>query len=220
MKSVSSVVEELIKQKPYIEEALSQDLINISSLARVLQGEIEATLKKEVREGAIIMAIKRIHPVLQFELENKIQQTIKLLGDITVRSNLVKYTFKNSPTMTVRQSRLLDHMGDEGKDIFYTFSQGVYETTIIISNVVENKVDNYFMSESLISKNTNLASITVRLPAENSGCSGLYYYIFKKVAWEGINLLEVVSTTNEFTLIVTQEDVDKAFSVIKKLNKA
>ena len=28
MKSVSSVVEELIKQKPYIEEALSQDLIN------------------------------------------------------------------------------------------------------------------------------------------------------------------------------------------------
>ena len=67
MKSVSSVVEELIKQKPYIEEALSQDLINISSLARVLQGEIEATLKKEVREGAIIMAIKRIHPVLQFE---------------------------------------------------------------------------------------------------------------------------------------------------------
>ncbi len=220
MKSVSSVVEELIKQKPYIEEALSQDLINISSLSRMLQADIEKELKKEVREGAIIMAIKRIHPVLQFELENKILQTVRLLGDITVRSNLVKYTFKNSPTMTVRQSRLLDHMGDEGKDIFYTFSQGVYETTIIISNVVENKVDNYFMSESLISKNTNLASITVRLPAEKSGCSGLYYYIFKKVAWEGINLLEVVSTTNEFTLIVTQEDVDKAFSVIKKLNKA
>lgn len=220
MKSVSSVVEELIKQKPYIEEALSQDLINISSLSRMLQPDIEKELKKEVREGAIIMAIKRIHPVLQFELENKILQTVRLLGDITVRSNLVKYTFKNSPTMTVRQSRLLDHMGDEGKDIFYTFSQGVYETTIIISNVVENKVDNYFTSESLISKNINLASITVRLPAENSGCSGLYYYIFKKVAWEGINLLEVVSTTNEFTLIVTQEDVDKAFSVIKKLNKA
>ena len=220
MKSVSSVVEELIKQKPYIEEALSQDLINISSLSRMLQADIEKELKKEVREGAIIMAIKRIHPVLQFELENKILQTVRLMGDITVRSNLVKYTFKNSPTMTVRQSRLLDHMGDEGKDIFYTFSQGVYETTIIISNVVENKVDNYFMSESLISKNTNLSSITVRLPAENSGCSGLYYYIFKKVAWEGINLLEVVSTTNEFTLIVTQEDVDKAFSVIKKLNKA
>lgn len=37
MKSISSVVESLIKEKPYLEEALAQDLINISSLARALQ---------------------------------------------------------------------------------------------------------------------------------------------------------------------------------------
>lgn len=42
MKSISSVVESLIKEKPYLEEALAQDLINISSLARALQPEIEA----------------------------------------------------------------------------------------------------------------------------------------------------------------------------------
>ena len=220
MKSVSSIVESLIKEKPYLEEALSQDLINISSLARIMQPEIEAITKKEVREGAIIMAIKRIHPVLQFELENRIRQTIRALGDITVRSNLVKYTFKNSPTLISRQSQLLDHIGNEGNEIFYTYSQGVYETTIILSNTVEEKTDDYFNSETLISKAPNLASITVKLPAENANCSGLYYYIFKKVAWEGINLLEVVSTTNEFTLIVSQEDVDKAFSVVKRLNMA
>ena len=77
MKSISSVVENIIKEKPYLEEALAQVLINISSLARAIQPEIEAATKKEVREGAIIMAIKRIHPILQFELENKIKQTIK-----------------------------------------------------------------------------------------------------------------------------------------------
>ena len=32
------------------------------------------------------MAIKRIHPILQFELENKIRQIVRALGDITVRS--------------------------------------------------------------------------------------------------------------------------------------
>ena len=122
MKSISSVVENIIKEKPYLEEALAQDLINISSLARAIQPEIEAATKKEVREGAIIMAIKRIHPILQFELENKIKQTIKALGDITVRSNLVKYTFKNSPTLIVRQSQLLDHIGGS-QDIFYTKRQ-------------------------------------------------------------------------------------------------
>ena len=133
MKSISSVVESLIKEKPYLEEALAQDLINISSLARALQPEIEAELKKEVREGAIIMAIKRIHPILQFELENKIRQIVRALGDITVRSNLVKYTFRNSSTLILRQGQLLDKIG-HAKEIFYTYSQGVYETTIILSN--------------------------------------------------------------------------------------
>lgn len=219
MKSISSVVESLIKEKPYIEEALAEDLINISSLARRLQPEIRSELKKEVREGAIVMAIKRIHPVLQFELESKIRQMLRGLGDITVRSNLVKYTFRNSPTLIVRQGQFLDRIGSM-KEIFYTYSQGVYETTIILSNLAEQHMETCFAGEELVSKAPSLASITVKLPEENANCSGLYYYIFKKVAWEGINLLEVVSTTNEFTLIVSQDDVDKAFSVIKRLNVA
>ena len=219
MKSISSVVESLIKEKPYLEEALAQDLINISSLARALQPEIEAELKKEVREGAIIMAIKRIHPILQFELENKIRQIIRALGDITVRSNLVKYSCRNSSTHILRRVQLLDKIG-HAKEIFYTYSQGVYQTPIILSNTAEEYVETCFRGEQLVSKAPNLASITVKLPEENSNCSGLYYYIFKKIAWEGINLLEVVSTTNEFTLIVSQDDIDKAFSVVKRLNIA
>ena len=217
MKTISSVVEGLIKEKPYLEEALAQDLINISSLARWLQPEIEAQLKKTVRESAVVMAIKHIHPVLQFELENRIRQMLRALGDITVRSNLVKFTFRNSLTLIARQGQLLDRIGQE-KEIFYTYSQGVYETTIILSNRAEEYVEACFRGEELVSKAPSLASITVKLPEENANCSGLYYYIFKKIAWEGINLLEVVSTTNEFTLIVSQDDIDKAFSVIKRLN--
>ncbi|MGK0430165.1 MAG: hypothetical protein ACJARX_001839, partial [Psychroserpens sp.] len=41
--------------------------------------------------------------------------------------------------------------------------------------------------------------------------------IFKRLAWENITLYEVVSTTNEFTIVVEDDLVDKAFSVIKRL---
>jgi len=51
----------------------------------------------------------------------------------------------------------------------------------------------------------------------NTEQPGLYYYIFKKLAWDGINILEVVSTSNEFTILLKDEDIDKAFSVIKHL---
>ena len=45
---------------------------------------------------------------------------------------------------------------------------------------------------------------------------GLYYFILKELAWEGINIVEIVSTSHEFTLLVNDEDIDKAFLVIKK----
>ena len=47
-----------------------------------------------------------------------------------------------------------------------------------------------------------LSAITISLPKENSKVVGLYYQIFKKLAWEGVTLYEVISTTNEFTVLV------------------
>lgn len=57
----------------------------------------------------------------------------------------------------------------------------------------------------------------MRLPSSNVKMVGLYYNILKKLAWNKINIVEVISTTNEFTIIVDEKDIGKAFSVIKDL---
>ena len=62
-----------------------------------------------------------------------------------------------------------------------------------------------------------LSAITIGLPKENTKIAGLYYQFFKRLAWEGISLYEVVSTTNEFTILVEDDVVDKAFSAVKSL---
>jgi hypothetical protein len=41
--------------------------------------------------------------------------------------------------------------------------------------------------------------------------------MFKRLAWEDINIVEVISTTNEFTIVVEDEDIDRAFSVIQRM---
>ena len=46
---------------------------------------------------------------------------------------------------------------------------------------------------------------------------GIYYYVFQKLSWEGININQVISTSNEFTILVSESEVDKAFSIINKL---
>ena len=60
MKTIASVVENYIKTKPFLSTALSQGIINLTSLARQIQPEIEIALQKEARSGAIVMALKRI----------------------------------------------------------------------------------------------------------------------------------------------------------------
>jgi len=101
---------------------------------------------------------------------------------------------------------------------FYGFSTGVYESNIVVSSSEKRIVIEGFKNEKMIDSQDNLSAISIRLPKNNQRISGLYYQIFKRFAWEGISLHEVISTTNEFTVLVESHLVDQAFSAIKNLN--
>ena len=58
---------------------------------------------------------------------------------------------------------------------------------------------------------------TIGVPKENIVVPGIYYFIFQRLAWEGIIINEVISTSNEFTILVSENEVDVAFKVIKDL---
>jgi hypothetical protein len=162
------------------------------------------------------MSLRRFVSANKVQTTFKLEKLVKKLGDIIVRSNLADYTFKNSDTLLKKQKKLIAILSSK-KDFFYALSQGVYETTFVLSDIASKEIPDIFEGEKLISYNFGLSSITIKLPAENTDQPGLYYYIFKRIAWEGINVLEVISTTNEFTLILKDKDIDRAFSVIKKL---
>ncbi len=216
MKTISSVVEQYIKKKPFLQSALAQGIINLTSLSRIVKPEIEEELGKEIRNGAIVMALKRLSDDLEFRATHKIIKVLKNIGEITVRSSLTDYTFLASDTVLVQQAKLLDEI-NANQDIFYTSSRGVNEINIVISSTMDEIVERLFKAEKCTQKAENLSSITVKLPAENVSVPGIYYFIFQRLAWEGIVLYEVISTTNEFTILVDDNQVDVAFRTIKDL---
>jgi len=59
MVSISHVVEDIVKHRPYLSESLAAGIINVSSLARQLQPDVERALQKGVNTGAIVMALNR-----------------------------------------------------------------------------------------------------------------------------------------------------------------
>ena len=118
--------------------------------------------------------------------------------------------------MLVAQSNLLKEI-EQKKEVFYTSSRGVSESNIIVSQNIAPLVDELFKDESCFSKTENLSSITMKLPSENVTIPGIYYFIFQRLSWEGVNINEVISTSNEFTILMHEDQVNTAFTVIKNL---
>ncbi len=216
MKTVSNCVEDILITQPYLEEALARNIINFSALAVELTEPISKMLKKDVKPGAIMMALRRYNPPPTLGNTIKMKRVIQNLGDITVRSNLTDFTVKNSKTLIDNHAKILERINQEDK-LFYTFTRGIHESNIIVSSSLNDFVNEHLRQEHFIVVQENLSAISINLPQDNSKIAGLYYHFFKRLAWEGVVLYEVLSTTNEFTILVEDEFVDKAFTAIKKV---
>lgn len=215
MITISEVVEDIVRRSPFLEEALSLGIVNLSALAREMKPEIENKLMKRVREGAIIMGLKRLSSKIK-KAHGRQKGFFLAFPDLMVRSNLVEITVPNSETLLNKQKRLLEEIKSI-QNYFITFTQGVYETTIIVSKNLEDKLLKIFMDEKIISRFENLSSITIQLPEGSALVPGIYSFILKALAWEGINLIEVVSTFNEFTIILENKNTDRAFSILQRI---
>jgi hypothetical protein len=163
-----------------------------------------------------MMALRRYNPPVGGKRRIQFNQVFKNMGDIIVRSNLTDFTFQNSKTLILNHSKILAEI-DTDRQVFYAFTRGIFESNIIVSSSKKSAIQDIFKNEIQIGAQDQLSAISINLPKGNSKIVGLYYQIFKRLAWENVTLYEVVSTTNEFTILVEDHLVDKAFSVIKTL---
>ena len=68
-------------------------------MARVILPEVSQLLKKEIKIGAVMMAINRLSPASELRIRKNIKKLAINLGDFIVRSDLCDFTFKNTPSL-------------------------------------------------------------------------------------------------------------------------
>ena len=71
MKTIATCVEEILVSQPFLEDALTRNILNFSALAEELREPISKALRKSVKSGAIMMALRRYSPPK--EMANKIK---------------------------------------------------------------------------------------------------------------------------------------------------
>lgn len=214
MITVATAVERVIKKRPYVEEALAEGIMNLSALARLILPEVREITFKKVQKGAVLMALKRMPKTIK--TTTKVKSVLKKSHDLITRSSLVEFTVLNSD-FSVGKHRKIIEVAESTGQYFLTITQGMFETTVIVSQEIGDQIKKILGKKQIIFNFDNLSSVTVRLPGKNTLTPGVYYSILKILAWEGINIVEVVSTFSEFTIILEDREMERAFLLLKNI---
>ncbi|APU69966.1 MAG: hypothetical protein VX712_07125 [Bacteroidota bacterium] len=214
MKTITTCVHDIIRHQPFLDDAIARDIVNFSGLAADIQPEVEKEMRKPVKLGSIIMALRRYAPQ-----RTKINmRSLREMGDIVVRSGITEYTFLNSKTIIANKARLLEEVKDQ-TGVYLNISSNYQESNILVSSTLKDVVEKFFRNEVRVTVKDELSSITIALPQNSSQTVGLYFYIFKLLAYEGIPVFEMISTSNYFALFLEKEYVNKAFLLMNEIKQ-
>ncbi len=214
MVTVMQLVKDMVRKRPFIEEALARGIINYGSLADELKPEIEAILEKEVKHSAVMMALRRTAENIEKTKLAKVK--FDKNTDITLKSNLFEITVQKTPTI-FQQLQKLYQIVDFNQGDSLTITQGQHEVTIISNKKYRKRFEKVFEKEKVVKVIENLGSLSVMIPLDAIEQYGLFYIVTRELSWENINIIELVSTLREMTLILDQKDVTSAFDIMQRL---
>jgi|SRR3989338_4980434 len=213
MITVPQAVEKIILRSRYLTEAMSKDLINASSLARYMKPEVESLVFKKVTTGSIIVAVKRLQK--SFSSGYKPITIFQEAPDMIVRSNLTLIYVKNSNNLLQELSKIEKAGQSFQKKALFTY--GRVETIILTNKINLSNIEKILSREEIIETYPNVSSITIHLPVDSVKTPGIFYFFIKSLAWEGVNILDILSTHSELTLIFNSEDINTAFGMLQSL---
>lgn len=68
-----------------------------------------------------------------------------------------------------------------------------------------------------VRSDVSASSITISVPKEAVKTPGVLYFFIKSLAWEGISILEIKTSTNEIVMNFEKKDINRAFAIIQSL---
>lgn len=214
MRTIADMVERAVRSSSFIEHGLVRGLFNLSAVAREIQPRIERELMEPVSHASLLMALKRLAPKLRSAAREEFA-LLRGMGELAVRSHLVEFTYRHSDSTRRCQTELLRE-AERQPQAFFTVTQGAWEVMVIASAALEPAIATAYAGEKLLFRLADLSAITIRLTPQTVETPGVYHAVLKQLAWARINVIDVVSTWTELTILFEDSQVDRAFSLLKR----
>ena len=211
MVTIARVVEKIVKENPSLEIMLSKDLISFSKLARYLKAEVEKELGKPVKESAIIVAIKRLQEKASKCYEKPAEFSAR---SITTYSNLVEIGVITSSQLREKVQEMYA-FPELSEGAMLHISEGVNQTAFVFSGNLEPKMRKVLEGEKILIEVEGVAQLSISFEKDMFETPGFLVYVLKELAWNGINVIEIISTYTELNIMINGKDLTKAYKILE-----
>jgi len=215
MVTSSHLVKKYVSENPFLLEAMSKDLISYGNLAEQLKSDIEQELGKKVKESAIVMALRRYAEELQ-GFDKKIVK-FKFSGEIIMRTNIMDFNIIKSNNLLNKIKNLYSLVNFEKGDTL-NIILGSNEVSIVTNEKYKDKFSNFLKGEKILNKEFDLVALTIVFGSKDFfDTPGILFTSTRKLAWEQINIYEIISTMTELSFILSKKDSMKAYNALQGL---
>lgn len=209
MIKIADVTKNLLKNDEIAFEAMRLGVLNFSAYADKILSQVEEISFKPVKKTTIVTALSRMAE--EISDDQPLYQHIKL-DDIVIKSPLCDVTFEKSQRVIEKVQHFREKMIKDND--FLTVTQGTSEVTIIIPEKLLPDLLAHFDTEPKAILR-NLVGVGARFSDEYIPVPNVIYSIIRTLATRRINILEIVSTYTEISVIVAQDDMKKTLEALE-----
>jgi len=208
--SIAERTRAYIDAHPSVKDCISKDLINYSSLARLIMKDLSIK-----NEEAVMIACRRY--AVKLAKRDHEREILRILANsrLEVKTKISIVTAKNDWTVLQRLETVFQKLINE-KAIMQII-QGAQAITIIADEKLKNEVVNAVGREHVLRVRQDLVEITVKSPERIVETSGVFAFLASNLAENNVNVVETVSCYTDTIFIVNEADMINGYSILTKV---
>ena len=94
---------------------------------------------------------------------------------------------------------------------------GRYEASVVTNERYRERVLGFLKDEKVLNVEKDLVSLTLTYAKDFLHTPGVVFNVVRNIAWENINIFEIVSTNTELTFILHKKDAVNGYKALEKL---
>lgn len=208
MKSVRSVIEDIMESDQEVLFCFEQGLLNLSAYAKKIQPVICGRLHQDVPANTIVAALSRLQKQMPVRRLPNLESM--KVSDISVKTGLCEVTYEKTETIHSLLLKVASQAKVARRD-FFALTVGLSQISFIIPENELQRIKKELHSAKPFLTLSNLAAVTVQFDSQYLKLPGVIFQFVKVLASRGVNIVEIVSTYTELSVIVAEEHLEATF---------